>query len=110
MSLGYLARRGPWSLQCLMSLSDGGWSRELRKSSPSCLLLPVQPLLVGLVEWGRRFEKNTLMGMQLGRRSILWLQQQWMDGSSGDACRSVLHFRFWQCECSSSLGKNCLRI
>ncbi len=65
MSLGYLARRGPWSLQCLMSLSDGGWSRELRKSSPSCLLLPVQPLLVGLVEWGRRFEKNTLMGQYL---------------------------------------------
>ncbi|CAM6065469.1 unnamed protein product [Sphagnum tenellum] len=55
-------------------------------------------------------EKNTLMGMQLGRRSILWLQQQWIDGSSGDACRSVLHFRFWQCECSTSLGKNCLRI
>jgi hypothetical protein len=29
-----------------VTLSDGGWSRELRKSSPSCLLLSV-PAIVG---------------------------------------------------------------
>ncbi len=40
-----------------VTLTDGGWSRELRKSSPSCLL-PLQPLLVGLVEWGRSYEKK----------------------------------------------------
>ncbi len=57
--LRVLARIGPWSLQCLMlhSLMVAGLVSCESPHRPVSSFLS-QPLLVGLVEWGRSYEKT----------------------------------------------------